>query len=149
MSTLRTCPRCGKENDPSATNCVRCGINMNEVQESYQAEPQAPEFFCYKHPKNATNLKCGRCDRPICTKCTVIGPSGVRCRECAKLNIAVRPGAVVHEVKRGFSSILRFGPWGIWIMIVIVGMLFSMFRSCGSRPAHPPPAENSEFGEER
>jgi hypothetical protein len=40
---------------------------------------------CYKHPKEETGLSCGKCDRPICTKCMVNGPAGVRCRDCASL----------------------------------------------------------------
>lgn len=148
MSEKRTCPRCGKENDADATNCVRCGIVMDEVEGVFQKEPEAPEFFCFRHPKVATNLRCGRCERPICTRCAVMGPNGVRCPECAKQNIAVRPGAVVHEVKRSAMSLFRWGPWGIWIMILIVGMLFSMFRSCGSRRP-PPPEEDAYYREEQ
>lgn len=150
MNATRPCPRCGRENEADATNCVRCGINLNEVQEAYQAPAEAPEFFCYRHPREATNLRCGRCDKPICVKCAVIGPNGVRCRECAKLNIAVRPGAIVHEAKRGAQSLLRFGPWGIWIMIVLIGMVFSFVRSCGSAPSHRNvPDEPPPFREER
>lgn len=40
---------------------------------------------CYRHPKEETELCCGKCDRPICTRCMVQGPAGVRCPECASL----------------------------------------------------------------
>src|SRR5688572_33476629 len=40
------------------------------------------QMFCYRHPSTETWLRCGRCDQPICTKCSVQGPVGSRCRQC-------------------------------------------------------------------
>ncbi|MEA2675725.1 MAG: hypothetical protein QOI92_2917 [Chloroflexota bacterium] len=40
------------------------------------------QMFCYRHPDRETWLRCGRCDQPICTKCSVQGPVGSRCRQC-------------------------------------------------------------------
>ena len=45
----------------------------------------ASYMYCYKHPKVETGLSCGKCERPICTNCMIVGPAGVRCRECASL----------------------------------------------------------------
>jgi hypothetical protein len=42
-------------------------------------------LFCYRHPDRETYISCGRCDRPICTGCAMLGPVGARCRECGKL----------------------------------------------------------------
>jgi hypothetical protein len=39
-------------------------------------------MFCYRHPDRETWLRCGRCDQPICVKCSVQGPVGSRCRQC-------------------------------------------------------------------
>ena len=39
---------------------------------------------CYKHPNRETMLRCSRCDRPICTECAVLTPTGYRCNECIK-----------------------------------------------------------------
>lgn len=41
-------------------------------------------IFCYRHPDRETWLRCGRCDRPICTGCAMQGPVGSRCRQCGK-----------------------------------------------------------------
>lgn len=41
-------------------------------------------LFCYRHPERETWVRCGRCDRPICTQCAMQGPVGFRCRECGK-----------------------------------------------------------------
>ena len=40
---------------------------------------------CAYHPKVETNLRCGKCGKPICPKDMVQTPVGVRCPECAKL----------------------------------------------------------------
>src|SRR5258708_9565395 len=40
-------------------------------------------MFCANHPKVETLLRCGRCDKPICTNCMVPAPGGTRCSECA------------------------------------------------------------------
>jgi hypothetical protein len=41
---------------------------------------------CATHPNVETNLRCGKCGKPICPKCLVQTPVGARCRECARLN---------------------------------------------------------------
>jgi hypothetical protein len=40
---------------------------------------------CATHPDVETNLRCGKCDKPICPKCMVQTPVGARCRECARM----------------------------------------------------------------
>ncbi|WJW66975.1 hypothetical protein OZ401_000221 [Candidatus Chlorohelix allophototropha] len=40
--------------------------------------------FCKRHPTIETGLKCGRCGTPICPRCMVYTPVGVRCPDCAR-----------------------------------------------------------------
>jgi hypothetical protein len=40
---------------------------------------------CAKHPNVETNVTCGKCGKPICPKCMVQTPVGMRCKECAGL----------------------------------------------------------------
>ena len=40
---------------------------------------------CAAHPGVETNLRCGKCGKPICPKCMVQTPVGARCPDCAKL----------------------------------------------------------------
>ncbi len=39
-------------------------------------------YWCWRHRKVQTRLRCGRCEKPICPKCTRMGPTGARCVEC-------------------------------------------------------------------
>jgi len=41
---------------------------------------------CATHPDVETNLRCGKCGKPICPKCMVETPVGARCQECAKVS---------------------------------------------------------------
>ncbi len=41
--------------------------------------------MCAQHPNVETELRCGRCERPICVRCMVHTPGGIRCRDCAQL----------------------------------------------------------------
>ena len=40
---------------------------------------------CATHPEVETNLRCGKCGKPICPRCMVQTPVGARCRDCARL----------------------------------------------------------------
>ena len=39
---------------------------------------------CATHPDIETNLRCGKCGKPICPKCLVQTPVGARCSDCAQ-----------------------------------------------------------------
>ena len=41
---------------------------------------------CAYHPNVETELRCSKCDKPICPKCMVQTPVGARCPECARLH---------------------------------------------------------------
>ena len=41
------------------------------------------EVRCTYHPSEMTRLRCSRCGKPICSRCGVRTPVGMRCPECA------------------------------------------------------------------
>lgn len=49
-----------------------------------QPEPEVITY-CEQHPSTPTELRCGRCERPICVRCLVHTPGGTRCPACARL----------------------------------------------------------------
>lgn len=66
-------------------------------------------MYCANHPNTETVLRCGRCDKPICTRCIVQTPVGARCRECAgvrKLPLAQLESA---DYLRGLGVMLGLG----------------------------------------
>jgi hypothetical protein len=46
-------------------------------------------IVCYNHPNRETMLRCNRCERPICTECAVLTPTGYRCKECVRGQLKV------------------------------------------------------------
>jgi hypothetical protein len=49
-----------------------------------EASGTGETLHCYRHPDRETWVKCGRCDRPICPRCAIQGPVGLRCKQCGK-----------------------------------------------------------------
>lgn len=60
---------------------------MTETATGTPPELHVPDepgvYWCARHKNVKTRLRCGRCETPICPKCTVMGPTGARCRNCA------------------------------------------------------------------
>ncbi|HPS42008.1 MAG TPA: hypothetical protein PK040_05340 [Anaerolineaceae bacterium] len=48
------------------------------------ADESPEKQYCYVHPDRETLLRCNRCERPMCTSCAVLTPTGYRCRECVR-----------------------------------------------------------------
>ncbi len=42
-------------------------------------------LYCANHPQTETLLRCSKCGKPICTRCGIRTPVGIRCRQCARL----------------------------------------------------------------
>lgn len=45
---------------------------------------QTQMLVCANHPDTETNLRCNRCEKPICPRCAVQTPTGYRCKECVR-----------------------------------------------------------------
>lgn len=70
-------------------------------------------MHCYKHPNVEVFLRCGKCDRPICPKCTKHGPAGARCPDCSSLRSSplyqVGSGQMVLGGLAGFGAAFVLG----------------------------------------
>jgi hypothetical protein len=69
----------------TAEGALNQGAGVNPAADAV-ADGGDEQLFCYRHPSTETWLRCGRCDRPICTKCAIQGPVGSRCRECGRIS---------------------------------------------------------------
>ncbi len=45
------------------------------------AEERGANTYCAEHTETPTNVRCSRCDKPVCPACMVQAPVGIRCRE--------------------------------------------------------------------
>ena len=109
------CAKCGSENPAGKKFCGDCGGELVALAEAVAVPGQAGVYYCAKHPKAETRVRCGRCEQAVCLKCAVHGPVGVRCRDCAKNKIPIRPMGVLHGAGQTMDS-----PGGrmVWYMVV-------------------------------
>jgi len=84
--------------------------------EELQIPGEPGVWSCARHKNVHTRLRCGRCEKPICPKCTLMGPTGARCRECAGLRSShvyqVKPG----NLAKAFVAALVLGAIGAQII---------------------------------
>ena len=102
------CVQCNAENPEDKKFCGDCGAPLAAKEEAVPAPGEEGIYYCARHKKEATRVRCGRCETPVCTRCAVHGPAGVRCRDCARNRVPIRPRGVVHEAVRGLE-----GPQGV------------------------------------
>jgi small-conductance mechanosensitive channel len=72
------------------------------------------ELFCANHPTVSTSLRCNRCEKPICTKCAVLTPTGYRCKEC------------VRGQQKVFETAVPVDYLVIFLVVVILSFLGSL-----------------------
>ena len=78
---------------------------------------------CATHPDVETNLRCGKCGKPICPKCMVETPVGARCHDCAKLNkpptYQVSTKYYLRAIGTGLGMAIACGVvWGVVMALV-------------------------------
>jgi hypothetical protein len=47
-------------------------------------EDTTREVYCSRHPQEKTVIRCASCGDPICPKCMVATPVGMKCPECGR-----------------------------------------------------------------
>ena len=73
---------------------------------------------CAFHPNRETQLRCNRCNKPICIKCATHTPTGYRCPEC------IRSQQKVFVTTKWFDSVIAFLITGV---ISLLGSLITSF----------------------
>ncbi len=102
--------------------------------------------FCAVHPNVETSLRCNKCGRYMCSKCSVQTPVGYRCKQCVYQQqevfytanqfdtvIALAVSAVLSAI---IAPILtEFGLFGVLVLGLPAGALISeaVFRLTGRR----------------
>ena len=88
------------------------------------------ETRCSYHPGVMTRLRCSRCGKPICPRCGVRTPVGLRCPECAGVRglptYATPPTTLGRAAAAGLAAALPigllwgFGPdWGFYLALAL------------------------------
>lgn len=124
------CSKCGAENAEPKKFCGECGAAF--VPREDRPVPGEPGvYYCARHQKDTTRVRCGRCEKPVCTRCAIHGPVGVRCRECAKNRVPVRPMGLLHSAGQGLE---QNGPRMVWyaaLWVLIISVVSNLFGGFG------------------
>jgi hypothetical protein len=139
------CPRCGKMNEPSAKFCSRCGIEMATVKRPAEVT-EADAVLCYRHKRELTRLSCGKCGRPVCHRCAINGPAGIRCGDCGKMDIPFNPRGAWFGFQRSISGMFGRSPYMIYMVIFLLMSVFGVIRGCATQPTRnqPPYTESRD-----
>lgn len=83
---------------------------------------------CKRHPAVETSLLCSKCETPICPKCGISTPVGMRCPECATSGKSpLFQPSFLEAIKVGAVA-LGAGVVGSWIFISGLGF-YTLFLS--------------------
>ena len=94
-------------------------------------EPES--LFCYRHPDRETWVRCGRCDQPICTRCAMQGPVGLRCRTCGKpsrdalTSLTARQTAIGAVVAMGLGAAVGYFGAQLGLFMIVIGFFAGTF----------------------
>jgi hypothetical protein len=111
---------------------------------------EAPTFLpasgpvpCAEHPGVETRLRCSRCGKPICPRCAVRTPVGMRCPDCAgtRASVKANPAGVAVATGAGLlvAALVGIGwgflpDWGFyWALILGFGVVETMARLLPAR----------------
>ena len=84
-------------------------------------------YWCARHRKTQTRLRCGRCETPICPKCTRMGPIGARCPSCSSNRTAhIFQVTPLQYVYAAATAIVLGSVCGWFVRAALIG-LFVVF----------------------
>ncbi|HEY7702460.1 MAG TPA: hypothetical protein VIB02_09135, partial [Candidatus Limnocylindrales bacterium] len=98
---------------------------------------QPPPLYCYRHPDRETWVRCGRCDQPICTKCSMQGPVGLRCKTCGTPSrdalASLRPSqvAIGLAIAGGLGAAVGYFSSQFGFFMIIIGFFAGTFVAEG------------------
>ena len=82
--------------------------------------------YCAQHSETPTNLRCSRCDKPVCPQCMVQAPVGIRCQEHGQPTKLPTYDVTAGYIVRGVAAGVGIGILG-GLILGIVGAFTNLF----------------------
>ena len=108
---------------------------MTDLPQTFVGTGPVP---CADHPDVETRLRCSRCGKPICPRCGVRTPVGMRCPDCAgtRSSVAANPTQTLVAAGAGLAVAAICGAgwgffpeWGFyWSLLLGFGTVETMVR---------------------
>ena len=83
------------------------------------SSPTSPALVCANHRFRKTNLRCNKCNRPVCKACVELTPVGYRCKQC------VQKSQYTFETVQGQDYAKAFGASAV-ISVIAGGLLVAL-----------------------
>jgi len=108
--------------------------NIDELEKTYPEKTYPEKTYCANHPTVETLLRCNRCGKLICMKCSQLTDVGYRCTDCIRgvqdsyFNAEGRDNPIAFIISFMIAAIVspivglflgRFGIWGLFIAFMI------------------------------
>jgi hypothetical protein len=113
---------------------------MTELPTAFPTTGPVP---CADHPDVETRLRCSRCGKPICPRCAVRTPVGMRCPDCAgtRSSVKANPAGTLTAAAAGLgvATVVGVGwgffpDWGFyWALLLGFGVVETMVRFLRTR----------------
>ena len=81
-------------------------------------------YYCAQHKDTQTSLRCGRCNTPVCPRCRIHGPVGVRCPDCGKPPKLPQYEVSTPLILRAVGASLVIGIAGGFVLLFVLGFGF-------------------------
>jgi hypothetical protein len=95
--------------------------------EELQVPGEPGLWKCAKHQNTTTRLRCGRCEKPICPRCTKMGPTGARCSDCLSNRSSHIYQVAAPQYALAFGAAAALGALGAAIVPMLGGLwLFAL-----------------------
>lgn len=91
------------------------------------SDPAPGVTVCYRHAGREANIRCQRCERPICTECMRDAAVGFQCPSCIKEGVrstrqAVGPYGGTRSANPALTSYVLIGLNAVlWLAVVVTG----------------------------
>lgn len=92
-----------------------------------------PKTTCSRHPKVETLLRCASCSTPICPKCLVQTPVGMKCRECglqrggALFTLSPSQAVIATLIALLFGMVAGWGVESLGFFTLFVAVAYGTF----------------------
>jgi hypothetical protein len=76
---------------------------------------------CVNHRGVVTYTRCNKCETPICPRCMVESPIGMRCRDCARRRSPITQASTAQYVRGTVAALAAAAALG-WLSLILFWM---------------------------
>ena len=92
-------------------------------------------YYCAQHKDTQTSLRCGRCNTPVCPRCRIHGPVGIRCLDCGRPPQLPQYQVSTPLILRAVGASLALGITGGVVLVLLAlsgfGLFFYLIAAAG------------------